>query len=172
MRRLRPWLGGWTCEMLWILFLSVMCSFSCWLVIQSLVVSAPCSMFWSLQSMWIKHMFQIYRRTTLLAGPNAHPAPPADRLFSVAGANPKKPSAPDMFTESDDLFAADFDVSTDQVWSSKINGNEFLTSFVFRAPGWELRVWARTSRRTPTSGTTGPTPRATTVSSDAPNEWS
>lgn len=25
------------------------------------------------------------------------------------GANPKKPSAPDMFTESDDLFAADFD---------------------------------------------------------------
>uniref|UniRef100_A0A3Q3VT46 Serine/threonine-protein kinase PRP4 homolog n=1 Tax=Mola mola TaxID=94237 RepID=A0A3Q3VT46_MOLML len=26
------------------------------------------------------------------------------------GANPKKPSAPDMFTESDDMFAADFDV--------------------------------------------------------------
>lgn len=29
----------------------------------------------------------------------------------VSGANPKKPSAPDMFTESDDMFAADFDVS-------------------------------------------------------------
>lgn len=27
------------------------------------------------------------------------------------GNNPKKPSAPDMFTESDDMFAADFDVS-------------------------------------------------------------
>ncbi|KAG7250618.1 hypothetical protein CRUP_026039, partial [Coryphaenoides rupestris] len=25
------------------------------------------------------------------------------------GANPKKPTAPDMFTESDDMFAADFD---------------------------------------------------------------
>lgn len=32
-------------------------------------------------------------------------------LFFVSGANPKKPSAPDMFTESDDMFAADFDVS-------------------------------------------------------------
>lgn len=32
-------------------------------------------------------------------------------LFSPPGANPKKPSAPDMFTESDDMFAADFDVS-------------------------------------------------------------
>lgn len=32
-------------------------------------------------------------------------------LFFVPGANPKKPSAPDMFTESDDMFAADFDVS-------------------------------------------------------------
>lgn len=32
--------------------------------------------------------------------------------LSVSGANPKRPSAPDMFTESDDLFAADFDVST------------------------------------------------------------
>lgn len=41
-----------------ILFLSVMCSFSCWLVIQSLAVSATCSIFWALQSMWIKHMFQ------------------------------------------------------------------------------------------------------------------
>lgn len=30
---------------------------------------------------------------------------------SVPGANQKKPSAPDMFTESDDMFAADFDVS-------------------------------------------------------------
>lgn len=29
----------------------------------------------------------------------------------VSGANQKKPSAPDMFTESDDMFAADFDVS-------------------------------------------------------------
>lgn len=29
----------------------------------------------------------------------------------VPGANQKKPSAPDMFTESDDMFAADFDVS-------------------------------------------------------------
>lgn len=29
----------------------------------------------------------------------------------VVGSNPKKPSAPDMFTESDDMFAADFDVS-------------------------------------------------------------
>lgn len=34
------------------------------------------------------------------------------RLLVCSGANPKKPSAPDMFTESDDLFAADFDVST------------------------------------------------------------
>lgn len=33
-------------------------------------------------------------------------------LFFVPGANPKKPTAPDMFTESDDMFAADFDVST------------------------------------------------------------
>lgn len=32
-------------------------------------------------------------------------------LCFVPGANQKKPSAPDMFTESDDMFAADFDVS-------------------------------------------------------------
>lgn len=32
-------------------------------------------------------------------------------FLCVSGANPKKPSAPDMFTESDDMFAADFDVS-------------------------------------------------------------
>lgn len=32
-------------------------------------------------------------------------------LLCVSGSNPKKPSAPDMFTESDDMFAADFDVS-------------------------------------------------------------
>lgn len=47
-----------------ILFLFVMCSFSCWLVIQSLGVSATSTMFWSLQSMWIKHMFQIFCFTT------------------------------------------------------------------------------------------------------------
>lgn len=107
----RGQLGQHLCEMHWIFFLSVMCSFSCWLVIQSLVVSAPCSMFWSLQSMSIERMFQIYRRTAPHASPSTQPAPRPDRLLSVAGANPKKPSAPDMFTESDDLFAADFDVS-------------------------------------------------------------
>ena len=47
-----------------ILFLSVMCSFSCWLVIQSLAVCATCSIFWALQSMWIKHKFQIFCFTT------------------------------------------------------------------------------------------------------------
>lgn len=47
-----------------IFFLFVMCSFSCWLVIQSLGVSATSTMFWSLQSMWIKHMFQIFCFTT------------------------------------------------------------------------------------------------------------
>lgn len=31
--------------------------------------------------------------------------------FWSSGTNTKKPSAPDMFTESDDMFAADFDVS-------------------------------------------------------------
>lgn len=34
------------------------------------------------------------------------------RFVMCSGANPKKPSAPDMFTESDDMFAADFDVRT------------------------------------------------------------
>lgn len=47
-----------------IMFLSVMCSFSCWLVIQSLAVCATCSIFWALQSMWIKHKFQIFCFTT------------------------------------------------------------------------------------------------------------
>lgn len=52
--------------------LSVMCSFSCWLVIQSLVVSAPCSIFWALQSMWIKHMLQILCFTTQQSTRNSH----------------------------------------------------------------------------------------------------
>lgn len=36
-------------------------------------------------------------------------------LSFLKGTNPKKPSAPDMFTESDDMFAAYFDVSTPPV---------------------------------------------------------
>lgn len=92
-----------------IFFLSVMCSFSCWLVIQSLAVSATCSIFWALQSMWIKHMFQIFCFTTWCTTRNSSRV--VLLFLFVAGANPKKPSAPDMFTESDDMFAADFDVS-------------------------------------------------------------
>uniref|UniRef100_A0A672YUN1 Serine/threonine-protein kinase PRP4 homolog n=1 Tax=Sphaeramia orbicularis TaxID=375764 RepID=A0A672YUN1_9TELE len=40
------------------------------------------------------------------------------------GANPKKPSAPDMFTESDDMFAADFDVIFEDFWQS-LSGKDF-----------------------------------------------
>lgn len=92
-----------------ILCLSVMCSFSCWLVIQSLGVSATCSIFWALQSMWIKHMFQLFCFTTWWT--TRHSSGVLLLFLFVSGANPKKPSAPDMFTESDDMFAADFDVS-------------------------------------------------------------
>lgn len=55
-------------------------------------------------------MYQIFCFTTQLDILESHLA--ALLLFFVSGANPKKPSAPDMFTESDDMFAADFDVST------------------------------------------------------------
>lgn len=36
------------------------------------------------------------------------------------GSNPKKPSAPDMFTESDDMFAAYFDVSILSVYAGGV----------------------------------------------------
>lgn len=45
------------------------------------------------------------------AAHNREPIVCSAAVVLFAGANPKKPSAPDMFTESDDMFAADFDVS-------------------------------------------------------------
>lgn len=53
-------------------------------------------------------MFQIFGFTTRQITRNSSCV--ALLFLFVSGANPKKPSAPDMFTESDDMFAADFDV--------------------------------------------------------------
>lgn len=58
-------------------------------------------------------MFQTFCFTTRWITRDSPGTPPSCCccICFVPGANPKKPSAPDMFTESDDMFAADFDVS-------------------------------------------------------------
>lgn len=93
-----------------------MCSFSCWLVVQSLAVSANRSAaYFELcrvcESNSCSRLFCFTTRLITRDSPGAPPSCCFVLFCSVAGANQKKPSAPDMFTESDDMFAADFDVS-------------------------------------------------------------
>lgn len=88
--------------------------------------------------------------------------------FCSSGTNTKKPSAPDMFTESDDMFAADFDVSArveqrntillflpirDLIIIVYIYTSLF--SFLHRVLGLGLLELAKTLRKTQISGTTG-----------------
>lgn len=92
-----------------------MCSFSCWLVIQSLAVSAKRSAAY-FELCRVCESNSCSRLSVLQRGGSRETHPARRRLVvvlfcSVPGANQKKPSAPDMFTESDDMFAADFDVS-------------------------------------------------------------
>lgn len=93
-----------------------MCSFSCWLVIQSLAVSAKRSAAY-FELCRVCESNSCSRLSVLQHGGSrethlARCCPAVVFVFCfVAGANQKKPSAPDMFTESDDMFAADFDVS-------------------------------------------------------------
>lgn len=96
-----------------ILFLSVMCSFSCWLVIQSLVSLPPAACFdlcrvceSNTSSRYTVFYNMLNEQKLIFCWYNL-----LLLLLCVSGSNPKKPSAPDMFTESDDMFAADFDVS-------------------------------------------------------------
>lgn len=88
-----------------------MCSFSCWLVIQSLVVSAHCSIAFELCRVCESNICSRYCVLQHNGATETH-ARFVLSLLVCSGGNPKKPSAPDMFTESDDMFAADFDVST------------------------------------------------------------
>jgi len=86
-----------------------------------------------------------------------------------------------MFTESDDMFAADFDVNLFDFFFIKIvcriagirlnhlpvgyfKRSDFCVSPIHRVPDSGLQALEKTLRRTPTSGTTGLMQRDTTVS--------
>lgn len=154
-----------------------MCSFSCWLVFQSLVVSASCSMFWALQSMLIKHRFTVLLNDVLSRA--AHRLSFWLLFLFCFSSQPKEAFSPwhvyrvrwhvccslrrkySGFTR----FAAQRRFS--MVNGRKVKwGAQMMIGFscLCRAPEWEQQVSERTSRRTPTSGTTGPMLRVTTVS--------
>lgn len=78
-----------------------------------------------------------------------------------------------MFTESDDMFAADFDVNLfdffagirlNQLPVGYFERSDFCLSPIHRVPDSGLQALEKTLRRTPTSGTTGLMQKDTTVS--------